>query len=371
MQSNKKTEIWRELLNMKPIKVKLEQVYLDPNNPRIEFPKKEKVPEAFISKDEVQERCLKELHTLGLFDLIGSISTSGFSTVDRVVLRTLQTKKGFVVVEGNRRVATLKILAKSHTEGTKILPEEILTGVLEFEALLYTGKNSEIAWVVQGFRHTPGIQPWKDYPGAKFIATFEKESGKTLEEIASIFGMKKRDVSDSIRWYYGFEQAAHDEEFGDIIKPQKFGLFKEVIFPKPSIRNWLGWDDYKRAFTKKDELKNFLSWVSKDRIDISPRTRRTLAKIMEPENKDLLEKFDEEEISLEECAERLAEKERPRPTIEPDKILENLSDVKIMLSTLPIPLLKREKQDRKKIMRFLEELYDILGDQIRNLKSQR
>ena len=36
MGKTKKDEIWKELSNMKSVKVKLEQLYLDPNNPRLE-----------------------------------------------------------------------------------------------------------------------------------------------------------------------------------------------------------------------------------------------------------------------------------------------------------------------------------------------
>ena len=74
---------------------------------------------------------------------------------------------------------------------------------------------------------------------------------------------------------------------------------------------------------------------------------------------------------MSERAGRISEKEKAMPTIEPDKILKNLKGIRVLFGTLPIPLLKREKQSKKKILQLLEELYDILGDQIKNLKSQR
>lgn len=370
MQSNKKTEIWCELLKMKSIKVRLEQVYLDPNNPRIEVPMKGKVSEDRIYEKGIQEECLEKLKEIGLSDLIGSISNSGFSTVDRVVFRHLKNEK-YVVVEGNRRVATLKILAESHRKGYLTLPEEIIRGTLEFEALLYTGKNPDIAWIVQGFRHTPGVKSWDDYPKAKFIATFEKESGKSPQEIASIFGMKKREVSNLIRWYYGFEQAAHDEELGDTIETSNFGLFKEVIFKRKPTKDWLGWDDGRRKFKEEDNLRGFLSWVDENKIDDSPLSRDTLARLVQPKNKELLKEFNEGKLHIGEYADRISEKERSIPTIEPDKILKNLKDVRVILSTIPIPLLYKEKENKKRILKLLEELYFILGEQIKNLKGRK
>lgn len=131
MLKNEKKEIWDEFLKMGPTEAKLEQVYLDPNNPRVEIPKKEPIPEARILEDEIQRDCLEKLKEVGLFDLIGSISNSGFSIVDRVVLRPLKDEK-YVVVEGNRRIAALKILAESHRKGHLTLPEKIIKGILKF-----------------------------------------------------------------------------------------------------------------------------------------------------------------------------------------------------------------------------------------------
>jgi len=370
MQNNKKTETWCELSKMKPIKVKLEQICLNPNNPRIEVPMKGKVSEDRIYEKGIQGECLEKLKEIGLSDLIGSISNSGFSTVDRVVLRYLKNER-YVVVEGNRRVATLKILVESHRKGHLTLPEEIIKKILEFEALLYTGENPDIAWIVQGFRHTPGIKSWDDYPKAKFIATFEKESSKSPQEISSIFGMKKREVSNLIRWYYGFEQAVHDDEFGDVIETKDFGLFKEVIFKRKPTKDWLGWNDEQRKFKEEDNLKRFLSWVEENKIDDSPSSRDTLARIVQPENEKLLKEFYEGKLHIKEYAERISEKERARPTIEPDKILRNLKDIRVLVSTLPIPLLRKEKYSKKKILQILEDLHDILVDQIKSLKKQR
>ncbi|MBA7468206.1 hypothetical protein ES707_03447 [subsurface metagenome] len=84
-----------------------------------------------------------------------------------------------------------------------------------------------------------------------------------------------------------------------------------------------------------------------------------------------MKEFDEGRLHIKEYADRISEKERAVPTIEPDKILRNLKDIRVLISTLPIPLLRKEKHSKKEILQLLEDLHDILGDQIKSLKKQR
>jgi hypothetical protein len=87
MRKRKKTEIWVELFNVEPKKVKLEQIFLDPNNPRLEIPRKARIPDARIPETSIQKDCLDQIRKEGITDLTESIKTSGFWTVDRIVLR--------------------------------------------------------------------------------------------------------------------------------------------------------------------------------------------------------------------------------------------------------------------------------------------
>jgi len=383
MQKHKKLEIWAELLNMEPITVKLEQVYLDPNNPRLETPGKERIRDDRITEKGVQESCLQEIRKQGITDLTESIKTSGFWTVDRIVLRRLDSNKyvKYVVIEGNRRVAALQTLKESHENGKTTLESEIYKGIVEFEALLYKGKNRDIAWIIQGFRHTPGIKSWERYPKAKFLADFEKESKKTLKEIGSIFGIKPaKEVTHLIRSYYAFEQAKSDEDYGDMLNSNKFGHFDEIILEKDEIKEWMGWDDKQRKFTKTNNLKKYLSWAipedegAKPKIDISPTTRDVLPKLIRPENKSLLEKFESGKIDLRQCEAELLKEESKREVIDIADIIEKLEEMKRTINTLPVPQLQLAKtEDEKKqknyLCKLLKELAGIITRQIKNLKE--
>lgn len=372
------SEAWKELKNLVRVKVKLSQIYFDPNNPRLQTPDKQKVSDNRILEKSIQNSCLDEIKKeVGIKDLTESIRNSGFWTVDRIVLRPLNRDK-YVVIEGNRRVAALQTLEDAHVHGTITLPPKICEGIKEFEALIYQGRNPDIAWIIQGFRHSPGIKKWEPYPLSMFLAKFEEESKKSPSDIASIFGMKTSEVTHSIRSFYGFEDAKKDEEYGDEVSPEKFGHFNEVIFVKKDFQNWLGWDDKKRKFKNKENLKKYISWSvpkegeKKPRIDISSLTRDTLSKVIRPENKKILEKFEEEEIDLEGAKKELGEIEIKREPIDIPNIIDGLNMTKKVVETLPIPRLQLMKDEesigqKDELLKIMKELKEILEAQIKNL----
>lgn len=374
----KKEDIWKELSNMKGIKVNLEQLYLDPNNPRLEASNSERITDKRAVEEGIQNRLIERIKTeVKVGDLIDSIRTCGFATVDRIVLRTIKPKQ-YIVVEGNRRVTALKILSKKHEEGSISLSSNILKGIEHFEALLYQGSNKDIAWVIQGLRHATGIKKWEDYPKAKWITRIF-EAGASAQEIASRFGMKPQaEVSRLIRAYYGFEQAKTNVDYGEDLKQEKFGMFTEVVFAKPQIKDWLGWDESKKRFKETDNLNKFVSWIvpdenDKTKIDISITTRDTLSKLVLPENKKLFDEFEDDKIGIVECSEQISTEEM-QISVDLSNNIKSLEKMKGMLIKLPIAKMqlaknKDEKEQKNRIIELLEELDQVVKRQLKNLKG--
>jgi hypothetical protein len=382
MPKYRKLEVWTEILNLSSQQVKLEQIFLDPNNPRVDKPGKEKVCDDRIIEQNIQQECLQELRSQRVNDLIESIRTSGFWVVDRIVLRPLASNQ-YVVVEGNRRVAALRVLKSVHEKGKITLPKDIYDGVVKVEALIYRGKNPEIAWIIQGFRHTPGIRSWEKYPTARFLAEFEKESKKNIREIASIFSsMGRHEVTVSLRSFYAFEQARQDEDYGDRLDPEKFGLFDEIVFRKPLLQDWLGWNDKKRRFLNQKNLKKFLLWTTapageEPKLTVSKTTRDLLTYLVTPENKKLLVEFEKEiekeDFDIEQFHEEIfRDRERKEP-IDIAGVIEYLKSTEKILNTLPTPQIKLaktqvEKSQKEEIIKLLKSLIAIIDVQIKNIK---
>ena len=373
--------IWKEFFELEPTIIELKNIYLDPNNPRLEEPSNRKVNDSRIDEKTIQDKYMDKIKTKafgGITDLTESIKTSGFWTIDRIVLREFKTKK-FVVVEGNRRVAALKTLKTAHDAGEITLPKNIFSGIKKFETLVYRGTNPEIAWIIQGFRHTPGIKAWKKYPLAKFLAEFEKKSKKTLIQVSEIFsGLRRKEISKLIRSYYGFEQAKKDQEYGDLIEPEQFGHFYEIIMEKPAIKEWVSWNDSKRKFNKPENLKKYLEWATaapgqKNKIDISITTRDIIAELLSSQNKKLFEKFENAELSLKECEEYLMKEDTKREVLDISESITFMEKAILHLTTLPIAKLQVSKSkeataQRKLLTKKLHELDKIIRQQIKNLK---
>lgn len=377
-------EIWEEMQRMKPQPVSLKQVYLDPNNPRLVVLKREPVADERLLETGVQQACSEQLRNFGLNDLVESIRTSGFCTIDRVVLRRFDEDK-YIVVEGNRRVAALKVLQEEHTTGQNTLSESILKGILEFEALVYEGDRRDIAWIVQGFRHAPeAIKEWQDFSKAKFFAELEMK-GKKASEIAKTFSVRPRaNVANLIRSYYGFQQAREDEDYGDLLVPSAhFGFFSKVIFVKPELKDkWLNWSDSKRRFGNTENLNRFLSWIVNGKITISPDTRDYLPQLLfQPEYKDILEAFESEEgLDIHECRRQVDER-KPKPPPDISGILMSLGRIKGEIDMLPLTPISRlgqlrpfqagitekEKEQKEQILALLIEIDEAIQNQIKML----
>lgn len=377
-------DIREELRKLEPTTVKLEQVYLDPNNPRLAIIKKEPVPFERVIEEGVQRDILETLKNdpkMEIKNLMESIATTGFSSINRVVLKSFD-KDRYIVVEGNRRIAALKILLDQHKSGRRTLPEDIVKGILEFEALIYRGTNPDISWIIQGFGHTPGIIPWEKVPTAKFYGDIER-IGLTPDKIEGIFGLTKREVNKLIRSYYGYRQAEEDEDWGREVEPGHFGYFNEIIFVKSELKDWLGWDDNERRFKNNKTFKQFLQLMcsktkeGKNIIDISPTTRKYLPLLVtEPQYKDLFEELLEGDTTIHNCAVRIEERRKlppPPPPLEPGQILANLKEMKNQIIRLPTGMIKslekteEEREQKREILNLLNELVELLKIQIQLL----
>ena len=99
---------------LREINVAIENLYLDPNNPRFADlqDKFQSVPQDRVVEAGVQERALKRIldERFEVKQLKDSIRTIGFLTIDRLVVTPLPQDGTFVVIEGNRRLGAVKSL---------------------------------------------------------------------------------------------------------------------------------------------------------------------------------------------------------------------------------------------------------------------
>src|SRR6266478_2598036 len=101
----------KELLSLRREKISLGQVFLDPNNPR--FGLDRHLPDSRIEEETVQKNARELIEReIKIDDLKASFLRYGFVPTDPIVVRSFAKNK-YVVLEGNRRVTTLKKLVEA------------------------------------------------------------------------------------------------------------------------------------------------------------------------------------------------------------------------------------------------------------------
>jgi len=361
-------EINLELLELTEKMIRLEDVFVDPNNPRLLEMGFEKVPDNRIAEEDVQKEAVANMKKIGLKDLIEKIKKFGFLTVDRVVVRPLNEDK-FVVLEGNRRISSLKGLKEDHTRGRVSLNEDVLNSIEKFKVLVYNGTDKDVVWILQGLRHIKGIKDWGSVQQGKFLVEMQERRNLRPTDLATMTGLGRNTVANLIRSYKGWEQAKEDDDYGDKVDADKFSLFQEAIFKKPSLKKWLKWDDNNKKFENQENFKKLLAWYLGDedvnngepRLPrVNPDIRDVLSKLLLDENKSIFEEFENGDIPIDRARSEMEKGRYQRDALEVkvdlDSQLTILDQMTTTLQTLPIPKIV---EDNKKVDPFIEKLGSI------------
>jgi hypothetical protein len=256
---------------LKLIKVEMNKIFLDPNNPRlIELGVKSGVvPEKRITEKEIQENLLNELSSSTVLDvksLKDSILQVGFLPMDKVVVRKIVGEAdSYVVVEGNRRIAAIKWILRDHMTGELTLKDEFVNqlsriDVLELETDPQTSRLDQ--FILQGIRHISGIKQWGPYQQSE-AAIILLEMGKNPREIAqALGGLSVTRVNRLIRANRALTLMREDEEYGEYATSEMFSYFEELI-SQPYLRDtWLKWSDKEGKFKDEANTKLIYSWIT-------------------------------------------------------------------------------------------------------------
>ena len=305
------------LEHLDEISVKIDDIYLDPNNPRFwGHGSRSQVPDNRVTEERVQARAAEEISKFGIEDLHYSILRNGFLPLDRLVVRELSGQSGkFVVVEGNRRLAALNMLRQRIADG--LLEEDgvsdedlaLLTEQTEsLQVLHYTGADYEdVSWLLQGIRHIGGIRDWEPAQRAKLVADQISDGTASFSTVGQKFGLSAIAVGRLYRSYKALQQMRSHPEYGSLARNDYFSLFEQA-YRNAEIRRWLGWDEGSYAFTNTEALGQFYAWITPDeenagRRRISdPKQLKSLATLVSDGHDSLIGQVDRHELTLEAAA---------------------------------------------------------------------
>ena len=126
--------------------------------------------------------------TMDVRELALSIAASGYFQHEPVIVA--QERDRNVVIEGNRRLAAVKLLLQPDLRkkvNAKVpdISEDRRRSLLEIPTLLSTRED---AWRYLGFKHVNGPAKWGSYAKSKYVADIHRNYGVALGEIARQIG---------------------------------------------------------------------------------------------------------------------------------------------------------------------------------------
>ena len=193
---------------------------------------------------------------------------------------------------------------EAHLERIKINTDKL-------EVLLYKGsEQQDISWLLQGIRHISGIRNWGPAQQARLVVDRVDVHKMSFTEAGQQFGISPQKVGRLYRVFKALEQMKADKEFQSKAKNEYFTIFEEVIRDK-KVKDWLGWDADENKFCNTDHLKMFYAWISPDeeapdgvenkRRLHDPRQIKKLSAIVDVEHMNILNKFDQWELTIEQA----------------------------------------------------------------------
>lgn len=243
----------------------LSSLYLDPNNFRfIDDADYQSVPDDKLTDAGVQRRTFRFI--LGdkaqrVSDLVASFTQNGWLDMEPVHVRKIADRK-FLVVEGNRRVATLKHLKSRWEDSTGRLGNLDPTIFSAVPCVEYAGKDELHHLVVMGLHHISGKKHWPAINQARLMKRLRDDVGQSPDQICKSLAISKREFNLSLRTL-ALVDTYRASDYGDQFRSDMFNLFREVL-RAPAIRQWLEWDPYEERAKNVVNLERLFSWLSRE-----------------------------------------------------------------------------------------------------------
>lgn len=218
----------------------VDELLLDPKNPRL--------GRVNIRRGLYQDQLLSEMQSWNLEELAISFLRSGF-WVQEALLVTQEAVPGVpvpgrVVIEGNRRLAALKLLHAASQPGAPDSKWQRLLALHSPDPELFTripyiraSSRGDIEAFL-GFRHVTGIMQWRPADKAEFIAMLIEDRGLSYEAVRQLIGSKTPAVRQN---YIAFKLLRQMEETANVDAKRVEDKFSVLFLSlrTPGVRDYL------------------------------------------------------------------------------------------------------------------------------------
>lgn len=254
-------------MDTKNIKKHINRLLLDPNNYRfIDHPSYVEVNSTKLADTTIQLRTagfLRGKNNENIEDLINSFKTNGILRQDPIQVKKVNDDF-YVVIEGNRRVATLKYLydiLKNHGD-VGVLTENDFKSI---DLIEIEGEDKQQELIAMGLNHIGGKKKWSPLNQSKLIQDLLSTYGMSKSEVCNSLGISKILLNKSLRTLSLIE-AYRNSDFGDQFETTKYSIFEEIV-KSPTLRQWLGWDEDNMECRNTVNQERIFSWISKAEVD--------------------------------------------------------------------------------------------------------
>lgn len=187
-------------------------LFFDHKNPRL--------AEFGITPQTTEKEILQILwENMDIRELVQSIAASGFFQHEALIVSDEGGR--LIVIEGNRRLAAVKVLlhpeiAEENNWEVETASAQILGELATLPAIHAERTKS---WRFLGFKHVNGPAKWSSFAKAHYIAQVHREYGVPLDDIASQIGDRHKTVQ---RLYRGLMVLEQSENAGVFDREDRF-----------------------------------------------------------------------------------------------------------------------------------------------------
>ena len=247
---------------------KIEELWLDPRNPRLG----RRTSTDDISQGDILDR----MRSHSLEELATSFLENGFWVQEALLCVTEQIdgNNRLIVVEGNRRLAALKLLKTSFegsppspTWGKLVSGQNPPHGLFEHIPILKMQDRTSVD-VYLGYRHVTGIKEWQPAEKAEYISYLIDKRQFSYEQVMRKIGSKTEAVRRNYIAFCLYKQASETENIDESKILDKFSVLF-LALRTSGVQIFLGIDinaSPKDAATPVpqqhvDNLREFIRWL--------------------------------------------------------------------------------------------------------------
>ena len=255
--------------------MKVSELVFDIKNPRLsEYDLGSNSSEADVIKVLWEEMDVREL--------VLSIAASGFFLHEPIIVASENEKN--VVIEGNRRLAAVKLLLEPELAAELNVSIPTISGEAKeaLKELPVIFDSREDSWQYLGFKHVNGPAKWSSYAKSRYIANVHRAYGVPLEDIARQIGDTHKTVQRLYRGLMVIEQAERLRVFTREDRYNRHFSFSHLYtgIDYDGISSFIGLrpeseeTDEPVPPEKSDELRDLCKWLyGSKRDDIRPVIR--------------------------------------------------------------------------------------------------